>query len=40
MSDDACNCGCSTAAPETTEKSRTCECGCGDSQNAQAGESR
>lgn len=38
MSDDTCNCGCST--PAKTDKSGTCECGCGDSQKAEAGESR
>ena len=40
MSDDACNCGCSTAAAEKTEKSSTRECGCSDSPKVEAGESR
>ena len=39
MSDDACTCGCSTAA-ETTDESNACECGCNDSHKAGAGESR
>jgi len=40
MSDDTCNCGCSTADAEKTDKSDTCECGCSDSQKADAGERR
>lgn len=40
MSNDACNCGCSTAVAEKTDESVACECGCSDSQKAEAGESR
>ncbi len=40
MSNDGCNCGCSTAAAEKTDESSACDCGCGDSGKADAGESR
>ncbi len=40
MSNDACNCGCSTAAAERTDESGTCECGCSESQKAESAESR
>lgn len=40
MSNDGCNCGCSTAAVEKTDESSACDCGCGDSAKADAGESR